>query len=121
MRFFSLAPVCGGRRISPPGAAEITVHDPCTERAARRPPHDVASILFRVQPTETPAPWHFLYFFPEPQGQGSLRPTLRSRLTFGCARCGPSTLGGAESSILGACTASRRRRCSASCSSVTGS
>jgi hypothetical protein len=23
----------------------------------------------------TPAPWHFLYFFPDPQGQGSLRPT----------------------------------------------
>ena len=22
------------------------------------------------------APWHFLYFFPLPQGQGSLRPTL---------------------------------------------
>jgi len=22
-----------------------------------------------------PAPWHFLYFFPEPQGQGSFRPT----------------------------------------------
>src|SRR6202041_875663 len=21
-------------------------------------------------------PWHFLYFFPEPQGQGSLRPTF---------------------------------------------
>ena len=24
------------------------------------------------------APWHFLYFFPLPQGQGSLRPTLSS-------------------------------------------
>src|SRR6267154_3906742 len=24
----------------------------------------------------THAPWHFLYFFPEPQGQGSLRPTF---------------------------------------------
>src|SRR5689334_17951414 len=24
------------------------------------------------------APWHFLYFLPEPQGQGSLRPTLSS-------------------------------------------
>ena len=22
-----------------------------------------------------PAPWHFLYFFPDPQGQGSFRPT----------------------------------------------
>ena len=26
------------------------------------------------------APWHFLYFFPLPQGQGSLRPTLFSKL-----------------------------------------
>src|SRR5882762_10233609 len=24
------------------------------------------------------APWHFLYFFPLPQGQGSLRPTFGS-------------------------------------------
>src|SRR5882672_7757752 len=24
---------------------------------------------------QLPAPWHFLYFFPDPQGQGSLRPT----------------------------------------------
>src|SRR5437867_6456138 len=24
----------------------------------------------------TVAPWHFLYFFPEPHGHGSLRPTL---------------------------------------------
>src|SRR3972149_2153209 len=24
-----------------------------------------------------PEPWHFLYFLPLPQGQGSLRPTLR--------------------------------------------
>jgi hypothetical protein len=23
-----------------------------------------------------PTPWHFLYFFPDPQGQGSLRPTF---------------------------------------------
>ena len=23
-----------------------------------------------------PTPWHFLYFFPLPQGQGSLRPTF---------------------------------------------
>jgi hypothetical protein len=24
----------------------------------------------------TQAPWHFLYFLPEPHGHGSLRPTL---------------------------------------------
>src|SRR5687767_15578824 len=29
------------------------------------PPHGHAAV-----------PWHFLYFFPEPHGQGSLRPTL---------------------------------------------
>ncbi len=28
-------------------------------------------------------PWHALYFFPLPQGQGSLRPTLSPTLT-GC-------------------------------------
>src|SRR5947207_2388626 len=26
----------------------------------------------------TAAPWHFLYFFPEPHGHGSLRPTFGS-------------------------------------------
>src|SRR5438094_8124802 len=29
----------------------------------------------------TAAPWHFLYFFPEPHGQGSLRPTFGSLRT----------------------------------------
>src|SRR5271163_3549585 len=32
------------------------------------------------------APWHFLYFLPEPQGQGSLRPTFSPvRRCVGCA------------------------------------
>src|SRR6185436_3831158 len=83
--------------------------------------HGGARISEGPHPTVTAAPWHFLYFLPEPQGQGSLRPTLASLWTVGCGRDGPSTLGGAESSIRGAWTASRRRRCSASCSSVTGS
>ena len=26
--------------------------------------------------SQAAVPWHFLYFLPEPQGQGSLRPTL---------------------------------------------
>ena len=30
----------------------------------------------RQAPTPTVAPWHFLYFLPEPHGQGSLRPDL---------------------------------------------
>ena len=35
------------------------------------------AILFSVNYfAVTYAPWHFLYFFPLPQGQGSLRPTL---------------------------------------------
>src|SRR5690349_13953437 len=35
-------------------------------------------------------PWHFLYFLPEPQGQGSLRPTLACwRLTGAAASFGP--------------------------------
>ena len=28
--------------------------------------------------TQLSLPWHCLYFFPDPHGQGSLRPTLRS-------------------------------------------
>src|SRR5260370_7220268 len=32
-----------------------------------------------VRPTQPP--WHLLYFFPEPQGQGSLRPTFAPTLT----------------------------------------
>src|ERR1700722_8248300 len=35
------------------------------------------------------APWHFLNFLPEPQGQGSLRPTFCPTLT-GCADVEPS-------------------------------
>jgi hypothetical protein len=34
------------------------------------------------------APWHFLYFFPDPQGQGSLRPTFAPvRTGFGASAC----------------------------------
>lgn len=36
------------------------------------------------------APWHFLYFLPDPQGQGSLRPTLSSPRWTGCAETGSS-------------------------------
>ncbi len=43
-------------------------------------------------PTVTAAPWHFLYFLPEPQGQGSLRPTLTS-LVDGRLRALPLHLG----------------------------
>jgi hypothetical protein len=36
----------------------------------------------------TQAPWHFLYFFPDPQGQGSLRPTFAPTFTgFGASAC----------------------------------
>src|SRR5699024_578056 len=37
-------------------------------------------------------PWHCLYFLPEPHGQGSLRPTLRSPV------CAASAAAAAESS-----------------------
>jgi hypothetical protein len=45
--------------------------------------------------TERPqaaVPWHFLYFLPEPQGQGSLRPTLAPERTGlgGSACAGPA-------------------------------
>src|SRR3954464_6999265 len=29
----------------------------------------------RQEPGQRPTPWHFLYFRPDPQGQGSFRPT----------------------------------------------
>jgi hypothetical protein len=36
----------------------------------------------------TQAPWHFLYFLPDPQGQGSLRPTFAPTFTgFGASAC----------------------------------
>ena len=38
------------------------------------------------------APWHFLYFLPEPHGHGSLRPTLsNSEFTFGRCATGVAT------------------------------
>lgn len=30
----------------------------------------------KKRPNQTEAPWHFLYFLPLPQGQGSLRPVF---------------------------------------------
>src|ERR1043166_2081424 len=31
--------------------------------------------FFPAPSAHTPAPWHFLYFLPDPHGQGSFRPT----------------------------------------------
>jgi len=46
---------------------------------------------FRQDPGQTAFPQHFLYFFPEPQGQGSFRPTLASfRRTVCCFWPSPS-------------------------------
>ncbi len=50
----TLSPCCGQR-------GEI---DSGSFTGATRRPYAVASL----------APWHFLYFLPEPHGQGSLRP-----------------------------------------------
>ena len=40
----------------------------------------------RVEVEDYYAPWHFLYFLPEPHGQGSLRPT-RAALRTTCCTC----------------------------------
>src|SRR5580765_1221955 len=41
------------------------------------------------------APWHFLYFFPLPHGQGSFRPTFgSSRRTVATLASSPPTRGG---------------------------
>src|SRR5215472_4970860 len=51
---------------------------------------------------KTYAPWHFLYFLPEPQGQGSLRPTFSVPRTTCCTvRCSPPP-------AMRACSSSRR-------------
>ena len=67
-------------------------------------------------------PWHFLYFFPLPQGQGSLRPTFGSsrRTVFtaasspptrgGCLSCaGPNGLAGSAACARGALFSDRLR------------
>src|SRR5450759_4368011 len=81
-----------------PGASRVfrSVSEGCTfERAGRRRTssnvrasgisrsftmriHTTTGKLFgpEAQPTAPAAPWHFLYFFPEPHGQGSFRPTF---------------------------------------------
>ena len=47
----------------------------------RRPRGQCGGVLKRPYPSGAGrgqlAPWHFLYFLPEPQGQGSLRPVFR--------------------------------------------
>ena len=43
---------------------------------ARRRGGDLGAYRRTAVPAHHFAPWHFLYFFPLPQGQGSLRPTL---------------------------------------------
>src|SRR5712675_2862839 len=48
------------------------------------------------------APWHFLYFLPEPQGQGSLRPTLALPRTTCC------TVWASPDPAMRACSSSRR-------------
>src|ERR1700747_19897 len=48
---------------------------------ARDLDHDVVQMLIDIARShgerhQSVAPWHFLNFFPDPQGQGSLRPTF---------------------------------------------
>src|SRR5512146_2242312 len=61
------------------------------------------------------APWHFLYFFPDPHGQGSLRPTFGSLCLTVCVDGPPEP----EKNIgccLGACGSERCTRCASRCS-----
>src|SRR5712692_4110930 len=72
---------------------------------------EAASAVWRIYAA---TPQHFLYFFPEPQGQGSLRPILsplRRTCCTGCASPAPA---------MRACSSSRRflRRNSCSISSI---
>src|SRR5215468_9918443 len=63
-----------------------------------------APTVFRTRIDQALAPQHFLYFLPEPQGQGSLRPTLAPLRTTCCT--------GARSPApaMRACSSSRRLR-----------
>src|SRR5881394_4301282 len=82
--------------------------------AGARARHRRAPTQAFLQIAPAAAPWHFLYFFPEPQGQGSLRPTFTSFLTVR-PLAGSLDFGGALNSkrLTGAAW---RRRSSAICS-----
>src|SRR6516162_1217824 len=41
-------------------------------------------LIARFPYAAVPAPWHFLYFLPDPQGQGSFLPTLSPPRTTCC-------------------------------------
>src|SRR5690554_6986345 len=53
-----------------------------------RPISEPATFIFK-RLDQAAAPWHFLYFFPEPQGHGSFRPIGFSDVT-GAAFAAPS-------------------------------
>src|SRR5580700_2546350 len=78
-----------------------------TDGGGTRPHVDCAdydgAAIPRLRSGLTPhAPWHFLYFLPEPQGQGSLRPTFSApRTTCWTVRCSPPP-------AIRACSSSRR-------------
>src|SRR5215831_6957773 len=77
------------------------------QESSRSPSAEVATPSFHYY-----APWHFLYFFPDPHGQGSLRPTFSSPRTT-CCTCWVS-----PAPAMRACSSSRRlRRMKASSSS----
>src|SRR5690606_5449428 len=67
----------GSPRTAPPNRAPQGAQAPDgpgddhAEQGLRRSP----GLSRRTQAVSSPEPWHFLYFLPEPQGQGSLRPT----------------------------------------------
>src|SRR6185437_4816774 len=89
----------------------------------KAPSHASALLRFYDPWSQASCPWQCLYFLPEPQGQGSLRPT---RGVSGCCRCmapAATLAGSASSAASGAppplasicrCRRSARRCCSAS-------
>jgi len=57
------------------------------------------------------APWHFLYFFPEPQGHGSFRPTLAAGAT--------GAFGAGADVVLAALVATTLGRGASCCTTLT--
>ena len=109
----------GRRRTS--GRAGISASDEDAASASRRL---VSSRAVAIRPPPRPAPWHFLYFLPEPHGHGSLRPTFgASRWTVSTLASWPPDAGGAvrsSSTLAGARRDGHRRRAPRRCSRAAG-
>src|SRR5467141_2773928 len=73
-----LCPFLSLARLEGCGMRRLTWRLPYRSRCGGPSHHGDAEVPRPSSAEPLHAPWHFLYFFPLPQGQGSLRPTLLS-------------------------------------------